>query len=205
VRTDRDRRRRRPAILGALLGLAALPSCAPALPSRLYTLLPAAEAAVEGEARGPALGLDPVILPAYLDRPEIVTRAGGHQVRLSESDKWIEPLQPMFRRLLQERLREATGAREVVPVPSPGGDEPRHAVAVEVERFDADEAGKVLLDARWRVYRPATGRTVRAGRAMIEERGAAPPDYPGLVAAMGRAVDALADAIAAAVPGAGAR
>jgi uncharacterized lipoprotein YmbA len=204
VGTDRDRRRRRPAILGALLGLAALPSCAPALPSRLYTLLPA-EAAAKGEARGPALGLDPVTLPAYLDRPEIVTRAGGHQVRVSESDKWIEPLQPMFRRLLEERLREATGAREVVPVPPPGGDEPRHAVAVEVERFDADEAGKVRLAARWRVYRPATGRTVRAGRAMIEERGAAPPDYPGLVAAMGRAVDALADAIAAAVPGAGRR
>ena len=108
MRTDRDRRRRRPAILGALLGLAALPSCAPALPSRLYTLLPA-EAAVEGEAQGPALGLDPVTLPAYLDRPEIVTRAGGHQVRLGESDKWVEPLQPMFRRRLEERLRGPPG------------------------------------------------------------------------------------------------
>ena len=210
VRTTDDRSGRGAAALALLLAAAAaVSSCAPLLPTRLYTLVPAevgSARAGEADPSGPTLGLDPVTLPAYLDRPEIVTRAGSHQVRLGEFDKWVEPLQPMFRRLLEERLREATGAREVVAVPPPGGTaEPRHAVAVEVERFDADEAGKVRLAARWRVYRPATGRTVRAGRAMIEERGAAPPDYPGLVAAMGRAVDALADAIAAAVPGAGGR
>jgi uncharacterized lipoprotein YmbA len=73
-------------------------------------------------------------------------------------------------------------------------------VGVEVERFDADEAGRVLLDARWRVYQTANGRTVEAGRETIQEQGAPPPDYPAVVAAMGRAVDKLALAIAPAVP-----
>jgi uncharacterized lipoprotein YmbA len=117
----------------ALALAAALPACAAALPTRLYTLLPAETAAASssggagGEGSpvvagtpGPVLGLDPVTLPAYLDRPEIVTRSGAHQVRLGEFDKWVEPLQPMVRRLLEERLRRATGAREVVAVPFPG-------------------------------------------------------------------------------------
>jgi uncharacterized protein len=204
VRTT-DRPRRAAALA---LALAVLASCTPPLPTRLYTLVPAEigaggapGAAGEAAPSGPVLGLDPVTLPAYLDRPEIVTRAGSHQVRLGEFDKWVEPLQPMFRRLLEERLREATGAREVVSLPPrDGAPEPRHAVAVEVERFDADEEGRVLLDARWRVYQPATGRTVESGRDAIQVQGAPPPDYPALVAAMGRAVGQLADVVAMAVP-----
>jgi uncharacterized protein len=197
----------RAAALALLPAAAALAACTPPLPTRLYTLVPAeigagVPAGTAGDAApsGPVLGLDPVTLPAYLDRPEIVTRAGTHQVRLGEFDKWVEPLQPMFRRLLEERLREAAGAREVVGLPPPDGAEPRHAVAVEVERFDADETGRVLLDARWRVYQPATGRTVESGRDAIQVQGAPPPDYPALVAAMGRAVGQLADVIAMAVP-----
>ena len=197
-------RARAAALALPLAAAAAVSSCAPLLPTRLYTLVPAEVGAAQGgdEApSGPTLGLDPVTLPAYLDRSEIVTRAGSHQVRLGEFDKWVEPLQPMFRRLLEERLREAAGAREVVTVPPPAGvAEPRHAVAVEVERFDADEAGRVVLDARWRVYRPATGRIVEAARERIVVQGAPPPDYPALVVAMGRAVGQLADVIASALP-----
>jgi uncharacterized lipoprotein YmbA len=190
-----------------LLGVL-LTACTATLPTRFYTLEPARlEAPVQGA--GPILGLGPVLLPAYLDRPDIVTREGAHGLRLGELDKWAEPLQPMFVDLLGERLQRATGAREVIEVPSRRESEPRHAIGVEVDRFDADETGKVVLDARWRVYRPADGRQIATGREVIsEEAGPIAPagfsdvnDYEPVVAAMSRAVDALAQKLSTVVPG----
>ena len=88
----------------------------------------------------------------------------------------------------------------MVQLPSRGSVEPYFGVAVTIDRFDADETGRVVLDARWRVYQTDDGRTVRSGRRVAVEQGAPPPDYPAVVAAMGRAVGDLAGAVAPAVP-----
>lgn len=194
-------------LAGALapsLLLLLLAACAAAVPTKLYTLAPATLAPAEEAPRSlPLLGLGPVSLPEYLDRAEIVTRAGAHGVRLGEFDRWAEPLEPQFLRLLAEGLRRETGGREIVPLPARGDAEPALAVEVDVDRFDAGEDGEVLLDARWRVRQADGGRSVGAGRSLIRERGApAPPAYDAVVAAMSRAVDGLAREIAAAVPAA---
>ncbi len=205
------RTRRRVAPL--LLGVAALAACAATLPARLYTLGPA-QVAPPALGTGPALGLGPIELAPYLDRPEIVTRNGVHQVQLGEFDRWAEPLQAMLTRQLGNRLREAAGSRDVLPMPSGRETELRYAVAVSIDRFDADEAGKVVLDARWRVYQTSNESIVRSGHEIIEgsaatsasDASALPavvgrPDYPATVAAMGRALDSLAQRIALALPG----
>jgi uncharacterized lipoprotein YmbA len=134
-------------------------------------------------------------------------------VAIGEFDRWAEPLQPMVVRLLANRLRQATGSREIVPLPARWGAEPRHAAAVLVDRFDADETGQVVLDARWRYYQTSDGRSLRGGHEMIAlpTGPASPPevgyvskeprrDYAALVATMARAVDELARRIAAGLP-----
>ena len=198
------RARRSVTRLRATLAVAALavglPACAPPHPTRFYTLEPAATATPATAVEGPPVGLGPVDLPAYLDRPEIVTRQGEHQVRMAEFDRWAEPLQGLLAGLLADRLHAALGGRDVVRLPARGGAEPGYGVAVAVDRLDADETGRVVLDARWRVYRVGDGRTVRSGRRVAVERGAPPPDYPAVVAAVGRAVGDLAGAVAPAVP-----
>lgn len=201
--------KRRPAM--AALAVLAIAACTPAAPARLYTLAPANGVPAE-PGRGAVLGLGPVELPAYLDRPEIVTRAGPHEVALGEADRWAEPLQPMFQRLLAERLRATTGSREVIILPARGESDPRHAVAVLVDRFDADESGRVVLDASWRYYQTADGRNLRSSHEIIElpPGPASPPapddaygepgrDYAAIVATMARAVDELAHRIAAGI------
>jgi uncharacterized protein len=191
----------------AVLALGAtLAGCAAGRPAHFYTLAPAAvprasaeTAATPGKAA--PIGLGPVEMPAYLDRPEIVTREGDYQVKMAEFDRWAEPLQGMVAGLLADRLGKALqGRREVVELPSRGGVQPYFGVAVSIDRFDADETGRVTLDARWRVYQTGDGHTVFTGRKTITEQGAPPPDYPAVVAAVGRAVGDLAGAVAPAVP-----
>ena len=174
-RARRSATRLRATLAAAALAVG-LPACAPPHPTRFYTLEPAAApgptaASPAAAAKGPPVGLGPVDLPAYLDRAEIVTRLGEHQVGMAEFDRWAEPLQGMVAGLLADRLREALGGRGVVRLPARGGAEPGYGVAVAVDRLDADETGRVVLDARWRVYRVGDGRTVRSGRRVAVERG----------------------------------
>jgi uncharacterized protein len=192
----------RPAMAAALracLLLAALAGCAPGQPTRYYTLsAAAAPAAAPRSGQGLVIGLGPLTLPQYLDRPSIVTRDGAHQMRLGDFSQWAEPLEPLLARVMAEDLYALTGASDVIPVPQRGDLPLDRVVEVDVARFDADEAGEVRLDARWRVYRGDGETLVASGRSLVAEQGAAVPDYDAIVAAMSRAVGRLSAEIAAA-------
>ena len=180
--------------------LTALAGCAPGQPTRHYTLSTATEPAVAPRSgQGLAIGLGPLTLPQYLDRPDIVTRAGANQMRLGDFSQWAEPLEPLLARVMAEDLYALTGASDVIPVPQRGDLPLDRVVEVDVARFDADEAGEVRLDARWRVYRGDHETLVASGRSQIAEQGAAVPDCDAIVAAMSRAVGQLGSEIAAAI------
>src|SRR5437879_2194311 len=79
----------------------ALTGCGPILapradPAKFYLLTPTADppsvqtAAVQSSAGGFTLGLGPVKLPPYLDRPEVVTRSAPNRLDLSKTDRWGE-------------------------------------------------------------------------------------------------------------------
>jgi uncharacterized protein len=90
-------------LVASLLGLGACAST----PSRFYVLntLPASETVPATAAeRGPVIGVGPITLPKYLDRPQIVTRASRNQLALGEFDRWAEPLQDNVLRVLAQNL-----------------------------------------------------------------------------------------------------
>src|SRR6266540_6222252 len=91
------------ALVAALIGLGACAST----PSRFYILntLPVSEMTPATAAeRGPVIGVGPITLPKYLDRPQIVTRASRNQLTLGEFDRWAESLQENFSSVLVENL-----------------------------------------------------------------------------------------------------
>jgi uncharacterized lipoprotein YmbA len=192
--------RSRSALLRSCLILAALAGCARSQPTQYYTLSTVAEpAAASRPGQGLVIGLGPLTLPQYLDRPSIVTRAGANRMRLDDFSQWAEPLEPMLTRIMAEDLYTLTGAADVIPIPQ-GGDLPLdRVVEVNFMRFEADEAGEVNLDARWRIYRGAEQTLVAAGRSLLVEQGTPVPDYNAIVAAMSRAVGQLGSEIAAAI------
>jgi uncharacterized lipoprotein YmbA len=55
-------------------------------------------------ARGPAIGVGPVVLPRYLDRPQIVTHASSYEVSVAEFERCAEPLEVNFTRVFAENL-----------------------------------------------------------------------------------------------------
>ncbi|WP_207460773.1 PqiC family protein [Azospirillum sp. SYSU D00513] len=192
------RRSARLLLLPALLGL--LAGCGTE-PSRFYTLAPPAEAPAPAPPRMPerAIGLEPVEIPDYLRRPEMVLRGQGSRLEVLEYDRWGGTLESLITRSLIRELETASGGRTVLQLPQRRDVEMVNTVEVVIERFEAAQDGPALLDARWRIYQDRD-RPLRFGRTVAEEPVETPGE-PGAVAdALSRAVTRLARDIAAALP-----
>ena len=72
-------------------------------PSAFY-LLNATVAPVQAPALPVVLGVGPVTLPGYLDRPQLVVRVSENEIALAESDRWAERLDDNVVRILQADL-----------------------------------------------------------------------------------------------------
>ena len=149
-----------------------------------------------------AVGIGPIVLPAYLDRSQMVVRLSDNQVALSDADRWAEPLAANLQRTFEENLAALLPGASFVGYPWYAAQAPDHAVAITFRRFEADAAGVVVLDATWEVSR--SGARVE-GRATRVEEPATGPDREAAVAAQSRALARLTEEIAAAVRSAAGR
>lgn len=183
-----------------LAGAALLAGCAATQPTSFYTLAPVTEPDVAKRAtNGLVIGLGPITLPQYLDRPGIVTREGANRMRLADLHQWAEPLEPLLTRIMAEDLYALLDAGDVIPIPQRGDIPLDRVVEVDIGRFDADAAGQVVLDARWRIYQGDNETLLASGRSQVAEQGAPVPDYTAIVAAMSRAVGQVSEEIARAI------
>jgi len=154
-----DRRRRLRS--GWVWTLGALAACSLLTPrpdpSRFFTLTPIAESGdTSAPLRGRVLGLGPITLPQYLDRPELVARVGPNEVRKAVSDYWAGSLQKQFAGTLSQNLQSLVAPSSIVPYPWYAGSPPDVAVEVDVLELERGPDGQVRLVARWRVRKGAT-------------------------------------------------
>lgn len=178
------------ALLTGCLSLAPRPDA-----TRYYVLAPRAAAPAAAGEPLPALGLGPVRLPAYLDRPELVTRRDPARLEVAGDDRWAAPLDALVAGALAEDLRAVVPAREVVAWPWPAAAPPEWSVSVDVLRFEREPDGAAVLEARWVLRRG--GEAVARGLTRARER----PRTPGTAAsveALSATLGALAGEIAAA-------
>lgn len=164
--------------------LTMLVSCAPSKPTQFYTLSGLDDSRTQVDAKPLSLGIGAVSLPAYLDRPQIVTREGANRVAVAEFDQWAEPLEITFQRVLGENLSSRLGIDLVVSLPSRRNLPLDRQIEVEVTRFDADEAGQIVLDAGWWVFDGSGGRMLDQGRSVIRQQVMVPGDYEQIAEAM---------------------
>lgn len=177
--------------LGLILTLPACTILQPQTdPSRFFVLTPTAEPT--SAARKPLrLGLGPIGFPAYLQRPQIVTRIGANEISLSEFHRWGAPIEDIFTRVLAQNLSEILGTEQIVLYPWYSTQELDYAVRLDLSQFDVDSDGGGRLIARWRILEPATDKLVRTGLADLREQAAdTTPD--AAVAALSELVEQLA-------------
>jgi uncharacterized protein len=163
--------------------------------TRFYVLAPAEMAAVATPAL--TVGLGPVGVAGYLDRPQIVTRPAADKIDLGEFDQWGEPLRSGISRVLAEDLARQMPSARIAVFPWRGLDQIRYQVVVDVTRLDGPTGGDLALEARWRIVDGAGKEIAVKTTRLTEPTGS--PGYSATVSAMSRALARLSRDIAQAL------
>jgi uncharacterized lipoprotein YmbA len=145
-----------------------------------------------------SVGIGPVEFPKYLDRPQIVMRGSENRLVLGEFDRWAEPLQQNFARVLSENLAVLLATDEVVQYPWKRSTQIDYQIIVTVDRFDARVGGETVLHARWSAC-DGDGQTIVPRRAARIAEPAGSLEYEAIVQAGSRALEQLSRQIAEAV------
>ncbi|MCC6641289.1 MAG: membrane integrity-associated transporter subunit PqiC [Deltaproteobacteria bacterium] len=176
------------------------PACTSLLPktppSHFYVLSASDERASATQAI--AIGVGPVQLPPYTDRPQIVVRTGPNAISFEETRRWATPLQQAVTSVLMIDLGRRLGTDRVTAFPFALGLPRDYDVSVDFFHFEPDSSGAVLVEALWRIQDSATGgeRVVRRSRL---DRSTPPGDFAAASAALSDALGELAAEIAVAV------
>ena len=174
-------------------------------PSRFFTLssLPQVEQATLKNSTRPEkmfLGIGPIKLPSYLDRQELIVRSAQNRFEVSENDRWAEPLQENFSRVLSENHALLLDTDLIVIYPWSPANRPRYHVEIEVLRLEANSERNGQLFARWSVLDGADKKVAVVKESRII-RNTKDKSTDGSVAALSEAVGDLSREIANAVSG----
>jgi uncharacterized lipoprotein YmbA len=167
-------------------------------PTRLYTLTALAQTDGGQQATGTqglAIGVGPVELPEYVNRPQIVTGDSGNELRRAEFAQWAEPLGTNFTRVLASNLSTLLATDRVAVFPWKGPVPLDYQVVVEVTQFLGNPNGSVSLVALWRVL-GKDGREALVSRQSSFTESTGSQEYGALAAALSRTVASLSRDIA---------
>jgi uncharacterized lipoprotein YmbA len=181
-----------PSICSLLLICCVGSGCGTSPATRYYTLTSVAPS-VGPTASAPApsnpvpVRLEPVVIPAELDRLELVRQDGPYRVHIADFELWAAPLDEQIRRILSDDLATRLPPHLVADPNEPSGDEPRRLLSVAITQFYADANCTVTLRADWTLRGPKGAR----------ERGSESMESPG----RGPCMDAVSSAMPAAMSG----
>ncbi|WP_428484868.1 PqiC family protein [Rhodopila sp.] len=178
----------------ALLLLAAAPAACTSPNPILYVLAPVPGTILTGAPRNVALRA--ISLARYLERSQIVRSSEGYRLDVLSNEWWGEPLDALMNRILVQELAQRLPGSTVYADNGAISMPPDATVEINLQRFDLDHTGAVLLLAQVAVRgHPTAERGISLTVRPSDQTTSA------LVAAMSTAVGRLADAIAALLVG----
>lgn len=163
--------------------------------ARYYLLDTRAPAVSTERSSGIWLGIRPITLPGYLNRAQIVTRATAHRLDVAPLDLWAEPLKTNVANVLKDALAQRLSADRIVLL----AQEPANTdynVSVDIEHFERQPDGAVLLAAEWTIEHAESGAPEAVGANVIREQVTG-DDYNAIVDTMSRTLGGLSQRIAA--------
>jgi uncharacterized lipoprotein YmbA len=178
----------------ALLGLAALPVACSSPNPNLYVLAPEPGATHQGAPH--VVVLRAIAIAHYLERSQIVRSSEGYRMDVLGNEWWGEPLDAMLSRILVQELNQRLPGTTVYGDSGAISTTPDATVEINLQRFDLNRDGAVLLAAQIAV----DGKAMQSRGVALTVRPV-DPTTGALVAAMSRATAQLADTIAGMLAG----
>ena len=190
--------------LAALVfALASLGGCARSASVNYYILrsMRGPEPGVRTAAPGPAKAvvIGPVSIPAYLDRPQMVTRPSPETIKYAEFDRWAEPLDKNLARVIADDISALLPGANVCVFPCPTAFPVTYQVTLDVIELEKVASGKVILEASWKIFGNKGKELLVMRRSRVSEPVEANAGYSAIASAESLAVKALSRRIATVV------
>ena len=172
-------------------------------PSKFYMLraMPKAGNSLHnvGDRKGVSVLIGPIILPAYLDRTQMVTMTGKHELVLDEFNRWAEPLKDSFYRVLMENLSSLLNTSNIYAYDRDGSTIADYQVVIDVTYFHGAPGGDVCLTAFWRIVGGETGKTLRMRKSVFRAAAPKTDTTVGMVEAQNKTLTEFSREIAKAI------
>ena len=177
-----------------------LSGCATTQATRFYLLssLPPTPVGSQVKKTKLTLGIGPINIPEYLDRPQIVTRSSRNALRLAEFHNWAEQLKSNIVQVVAENLSIllTTNLVKLYPWPQPGAID--YQVVINIIQFERNPEGNAVLLAHWSII-DSRGKAVLTGKTAhitVRPKG---QDYRSLAEALSETLADLSRKIAEAI------
>ena len=189
--------------LRVVLSLAAIlfAGCVRSPEPKFYTLTPVQDQFIgrrSTPAQNAVIGIGPVKLADYLDKPQIVTRTSDEQLAKSEFNRWAGSFKDNFINVLADDLGFLLSDQQIYLYPFRPSMTIDYQITLDVIRCDGRLGDAAVLVVRWTVFEGPDKKLLKMNRTNISEPVTG-PDYAALVAAQSRAVAQLSREIAAAI------
>ncbi len=174
-----------------LLPILLLASCAQ--PKSFYVLSPEGSAPSGG---GMGVGVGPISVAGYLDRPNLVFQESGNRMNVSESNRWAGDLEENIARVTATNLGRRLNTGNVRVYPWGSDNELRYQVSIDIRQMHGKDDGEAFLDAAWRVYSLPDRRMI-SSKSWSGTEDMAGDGYEAMAAAESKLLARLATEIAA--------
>jgi len=129
--------------------------CGSSPPVQKYILTPSIENDAEtlsgNKNTGITIGIGSIEFSEYLKRPEIVSFKGNNELNVDEFNRWAEPLNENFERVLIENLSRLIPTDRIYIFPWQEEEPNSFQISIVVNEFGMRSDSSVVLDARWNV------------------------------------------------------
>ena len=99
------------------------------------------------------VGLGPIRIPDYLNRPQMVVAISDNQYQLSEEHRWAERLDQNISLALAKFLPSQLGSNRIVRYPWAQRQIVDYQVSIDIIEFNIDALGRSRLTAQWVIKR----------------------------------------------------
>ncbi|WP_372681069.1 membrane integrity-associated transporter subunit PqiC [Desulfosarcina sp.] len=149
-------------------------------------------AAADGE-RSKTVGVNPIELPGYLNRVQMVKRTGPNQLEVSSHHRWADFPDRMIQQVLGDNLQMLMSDARVYTAPWPAGLKPDVTVDVTFLELIGTTDKTMLLGAVWTITGngdPSPSRWTRISETITG------PGFDALAAAHSRVLEAFCREVA---------
>ena len=106
-----------------------------------------------------SIGVGPVTVAEYLNRPQITVTGKPGQLQIEQFQRWAEPVRYSVERVLVENLAIVTDSTQLVVHPWRQGQNPRYRVRIHILTMNR-ETNSAVIKVQWQLSDSQSGKTI---------------------------------------------